>query len=211
MTKLFLLRHFQSEWNKENKFTGWTDVPLSPEGVAQASNIASQLAGERIDEVFTSPLERNRMTSQLVMENLGKQTAVLSLKEAIPDEAIPIYLTEALNERSYGEWTGLNKNQIKEKIGEERFNAFRRGWDEGPPGGESLKDVYERAVPFFKENIEPKLKEGKNILVVASHNSLRSLVKYLENIKDEEISSLEISSGGLLTYQVDEDLNYSKS
>ena len=190
MAKLILLRHLKSQWNLENRFTGWTDVPLSMEGVENAKEVSDKLAGVKIDKVYTSPLIRNRETTSLILENLGKKDA-------------PIVINKALDERNYGALQGLNKDEVKKQYGEEQVKLWRRSWDQAPPEGESLKDVYERAVSFFKEYVGKDLESGKDILVVASHNSLRALVKYIENISDEEITDFEISYGGLLKYEFD--------
>jgi len=188
MAKLILLRHLKSQWNLENRFTGWTDVPLSMEGVENAKEVSDKLAGVKIDKVYTSPLIRNRETTSLILENLGKKDA-------------PIVINKALDERNYGALQGLNKDEVKKQYGEEQVKLWRRSWDQAPPEGESLKDVYERAVSFFKEYIEKDLESGRDILVVASHNSLRALVKYIEKIPNEEIMNLEITYGGLLEYE----------
>lgn len=187
MAKLILLRHLQSQWNKENKFTGWTDVPISEEGLASAKTVAGKLAQFNIDKVYTSPLIRNRETVRLILENIGKTDT-------------PVVMDKALDERNYGELQGLDKNETKAKYGEEQVKLWRRSWDEAPPGGESLEDVYNRAVPFFKEYIEKDLREGKNILVVASHNSLRALIKYIEHIPNDEIINIEMPPGGMKEY-----------
>jgi 2,3-bisphosphoglycerate-dependent phosphoglycerate mutase len=189
MAKLLLLRHLESQWNKENRFTGWTDVPLSKEGRENAKEVAEKLAGFRIDKVYTSPLIRNKDTVYLILENLGKKD-------------LPIVINKALDERNYGKLQGLNKDEIKKQYGEERVHLWRRSWDQAPPGGESLKDVFNRVVPFYKEYIEKDLKEGRNVLVVASHNSLRALVKYIENIPNEDIINLEIPTGSLREYEL---------
>lgn len=190
MAKLILLRHLKSQWNLENKFTGWTDVPLSKEGIDNAKEVADKLAGAKIDKVYTSPLIRNRKTTSLILENLGKKD-------------MPIVINKALDERNYGVLQGLNKDEVKKKYGEDQVKLWRRSWDQAPPGGESLKDVYQRAVSFFREYIEKDLEMSRNVLVVASHNSLRALVKYLEKISDEEVINLEIPYGGQLEYEFD--------
>jgi len=190
MTMLYLQRHLRSQWNKENRFTGWTDVPLSEEGIASAKEAAQLFSGSEVDVVYTSPLARNKETASLILKNLGKTD-------------LPVIADKSLNERSYGELTGMNKDEVKEKFGEEKVQIWRRSYTEAPPGGESGKDVFERTVPFFKNNIEKDLIQGKNILVVASHNSLRAIIKYVENIPDEKFSELEIPFGGLLKYQFD--------
>jgi len=193
MAKLILLRHLQSEWNKANKFTGWTDVALSPLGRAEAPVVAKKILGEKIDQVFTSPLIRNKETTELILENLQL-------------ENLPMTVDKALDERNYGEWQGLDKDEVRAKFGEEEYRARRRGWDSAPPAGESLRDVFNRAVPFFQNFIEPHLKLDEGVLIVASHNSLRALIKYLENIPDEKIADLEIPSGGIVIYNLDESL-----
>lgn len=187
MPKLILLRHLKSQWNLENKFTGWTDVPLSQEGISKAKEVADLLTEEPIDKVYTSPLIRNRETTSLILEYIGKKDLSVSIDKA-------------LNERNYGVLQGLNKDEVKKKYGEEQFRLWRRGWDQAPPNGESLKDVYGRSVPYFKEYAEKDLKDGKNVLIVASHNSLRALVKYIEGIADDKIIDLEIPYGGCLKY-----------
>jgi 2,3-bisphosphoglycerate-dependent phosphoglycerate mutase len=190
MAELYLQRHLKSQWNLENRFTGWTDVPLSQEGIENAPKVTEGLLGLKIDKVYTSPLIRNKETVSLILKNLGK-------------ENLPIVVDKALDERNYGEITGMDKNEAKKKFGEHQVHLWRRSYDVAPPGGESGEDVFRRAVPFFKENIEKDLREGKDILVVASHNSLRAIVKYIENIPDEKFSSLEIPFGGLVKYDFD--------
>jgi len=197
MAKLILLRHLQSQWNKENKFTGWTDIPLSDEGRASASETAQKLKNEKIDSVFTSPLIRNKETVDLVLENLGKKD-------------LPIQITPALNERKYGLLQGLDKEEVKQKYGADQVHLWRRSWDVAPPEGESLKDVYNRAVPFYQEFVEPVLHSGKNVLIVGSHNSLRALAKYIENISEDEIINYEIPFGGMTVYDLDENLKIRK-
>ncbi|MFH1714521.1 MAG: 2,3-diphosphoglycerate-dependent phosphoglycerate mutase [Candidatus Nealsonbacteria bacterium] len=187
MAKLILLRHLQSQWNKENRFTGWTDVSLSEEGIKSAPDVAKKIADEKIDIVFTSPLRRNKETVSLILENLSKKD-------------LPVVIDKALDERNYGKFQGLNKDEVKKQYGEEQVRLWRRSWDSAPPEGESLKDVFDRVEPFYKEHIEKELKEGKNVLVVASHNSLRALVKYLEKISDEDIINLEIPTGSMREY-----------
>lgn len=189
MAKLYLLRHLQSQWNKENRFTGWTDVPLSQEGKKTAKETARKLAKKTIDIVYTSPLKRNKGSVSLILKHLGR-------------EDLPVVLNKALDERNYGDLQGLNKDKVKKQYGEKQVRLWRRSWDQGPPGGESLKDVYERAVPFYKKHIEKDLKAGKNVLVVASHNSLRALVKHLEKISNKDVINLEIPLASLREYKM---------
>lgn len=188
--KLFLMRHLQSQWNLENKFTGWTDVPLSKEGKESAKAISKKLANAKIDAVYTSPLKRNRDTVSLVLKNIGK-------------ENLPIFESKALDERNYGELTGLDKEEMMEKYGEQKVRQWRRSFDVAPPGGESLKDVLNRVEPYYKNFIEKDLRAGKNVLVVASHNSLRALVKHIKEISDKDIVSFEIPPGAILEYGFD--------
>ena len=191
MSKLILLRHLESQWNKENRFTGWTDVPLSQEGIESAKSVAEKLAGFKIDKVYTSPLIRNKDTVSLILENLP---ALGGKKD------LPVVVDKALDERNYGILQGLNKDEMKEKYGEEQVKLWRRSWGQAPPEGESLKDVFNRAVPFYRRYIEKDLEEGKNVLIVASHNSLRALAKYLDKISDEDVINLEIPTGGIKEY-----------
>ena len=218
MSKLILLRHLQSQWNKENRFTGWTDVPLSEEGIKSAKEVAGKLAGFHVDKVYTSPLIRNKETVSLLLENLGKvdedkssslpTTPLRGVRKSGSSFAftnawvkdVPIVIDKALDERNYGTLQGLNKDEMKEKYGEEQVKLWRRSWNQAPPEGESLEDVFNRVVPFYRRYIEKDLKEGKNVLIVASHNSLRALVKYLEKISDEEIANLEIPYAGIKEY-----------
>jgi len=187
MAKLILLRHLKSQWNLENRFTGWTDIPLSKEGIESAKEVAQKLVGFKIDKVYTSPLMRNKNTAELILKNLNK-------------ESVPIIINRALNERHYGKLQGQNKDEAKAEYGKEQVQLWRRSWDQAPPEGESLEDVYNRVIPFYEEYIKKDLEQGKNILVVASHNSLRALVKHLEKILDEEIINLEIEPGELRKY-----------
>ena len=187
MAKLILLRHLKSQWNKENRFTGWIDIPLSEEGIESAQETAGKLASFKIDKVYTSPLIRNKETVSLILDKLSKKD-------------LAVVIDKALDERNYGKLQGLNKEDSKKQFGAEQVHLWRRSWDVAPPEGESLKDVYQRTTPFFKKHIESDLKEGKNVLVVASHNSLRAIVKYLEKVSSEKIIDLEIPYAGILTY-----------
>jgi len=187
MPKLILLRHLKSQWNKENRFTGWIDIPLSEEGIESVQETAGKLAGFKIDKVYTSPLIRNKETVSLILDKLSKKD-------------LAVVIDKALDERNYGKLQGLNKEDSKKQFGAEQVHLWRRSWDVAPPEGESLKDVYQRTIPFFKKHIESDLKEGKNVLVVASHNSLRAIVKYLEKVSSEKIIDLEIPYAGILTY-----------
>lgn len=188
MAKLILLRHLLSQWNEENRFTGWTDIPLSEKGIKSAQETAGKLAAFHIDKVYTSPLSRNKKTVDLILQELGRKN-------------LPVVIDKALDERNYGKLQGLNKDEVKKQYGAQKVRLWRRSWNIAPPGGESLKDVYERVMPFFKKHIEKDLEEGKNVLVVASHNSLRAVVKYLEKISDKDIINVEIPYAGLREYE----------
>ncbi|MDD5416095.1 MAG: 2,3-diphosphoglycerate-dependent phosphoglycerate mutase [Candidatus Daviesbacteria bacterium] len=190
MAYLVLVRHTESVWNKKGLWTGWTDIDLDEVGKNAARKVGSMLKDISFNLYFTSPLKRAKNTLVGILEELEKGDQ-------------QILENDALKERNYGEFTGKNKWEIREKIGEEEFLRIRRGWDVPIWNGESLKDVYQRVVPFYEEQILPKLKEGKNILIVSHGNNLRALVKYLENITDSDIPNLEISTGEIIIYQMD--------
>jgi len=214
MSKLFLLRHLKSQWNQDKEFAGWVDNPLSNEGILASKKVAQKLIGEKIDGVYTSPLIRNMETVLRIFEHNPNQYPLFIHLDGgrmqrwgnftdINSDDIPVYVSEKLNERYYGELQGLNKEKIYKEYGQQTVHLWRRGFKERPPGGESLKDVYKRTTPFFKKYIEKDLTRGKNVLVVASHNSLRAIVKYIENISDKDIADLELPFGDLRQYQFD--------
>lgn len=185
MGKLILVRHGESEWNKKGLWAGLIDIGLSEKGIEE-----SRLAGERlkefnVDVAYTSPLKRAKQT-------LDEIKNILNLDLT--------FESTALNERDYGIFTGQNKWEIQKKVGKEKFKQLRRGWDSPIQEGETLKDVYDRVVPYYETEILPKLKEGKNILIVAHGNSLRALVKFLENISDKDVENLEIATGEIYIY-----------
>ncbi len=190
MAYLVLVRHGQSEWNAQGLWTGWRDVPLSPEGIAEARRAGELLRDIPFDIAYTSALTRAQQTLEEIKRVLGR-------------EDLPTVADPALNERDYGDLTGKNKWKILEEYGEEQFLKWRRSWDYPVPGGETLKDVYARVVPYYQREILPQLREGRNVLIAAHGNSLRALVKYLENIPDDEIPKLEIGTGEVYVYQVD--------
>ncbi|MFC1789555.1 2,3-bisphosphoglycerate-dependent phosphoglycerate mutase [Patescibacteria group bacterium] len=203
MSKLILLRHLQSKWNLENRFTGWVDIPLSKNGVDSAGQVAKKLSEEKIDVVYTSPLVRNKDTASLILKNLGEKVVFINPGEKISskEDSLPIFVSPALNERNYGELQGLDKDEMKKKYGEEQIHQWRRGFDQTPPKGESLKDVLKRVLLLYQNCIEEDLKEGKNVLVVASHNSLRALVKHIEQISEQDIINLEIPTATVIKYE----------
>lgn len=214
MAKLFLQRHLKSQWNLEDRYAGWVDNPLSKEGADMAPEAAKKLEGENFDVVFTSPLIRNQQTTIKILKNLGKNPLFIHLDggkmqkwgnfEGGNGTCVPAYVSEKLNERYYGKLQGLNKEESKKTFGEEQVRLWRRSYDVAPPGGESLKDTFKRTAPFYKKYIEPELKAGKNVLVVSSGNSLRSIVKHIEKIADDKIIDFEITFGGLVKYEFDD-------
>jgi len=189
MAYLVLVRHGKSEWNEKGLWTGWRDIPLAPKGVEEAQKTGDELKDIQFDYAYTSALTRAKQTLDEILKVLNQSPPITSDKN--------------LNERDYGDYTAKNKWQVKEEVGEEVFQKIRRSWDFPPPNGESLKMVYERAVPYFKSEIEPKLREGNNVLIAAHGNSLRALVKYLESVSDEEIPTLEIGTGEAYVYEID--------
>ena len=176
--KLILVRHGQSIYNQENRFTGWKDVDLTDKGVNEAVSSASLLEGISIDLAFTSNLMRAQKTLNLILKELKLELDVTK--------------NEALNERDYGSLVGQNKFEASQKYGEEQVQIWRRSYDIPPPDGESLKMTLERTVPYFKDNILPILAKGKNIIISAHGNSIRSIVMYLLSISEEDILKTEI-------------------
>ncbi|MFH1661921.1 MAG: 2,3-bisphosphoglycerate-dependent phosphoglycerate mutase [Candidatus Falkowbacteria bacterium] len=212
MAKLILLRHFKSQWNEDNRFAGWTDGPLLKKGSIKALKLANKIFQNKIDVVYTSPLFRNQDTVAKIFAIAEKKYPFFIHLDSdkmqkwgnytdISENDIPTYVLENLNERYYGKLQGLNKEKIIKQYGKEKVHLWRRGYVNVPPGGESLKDVYKRTTPFYKKYIEKDLKKGKNVLIVASHNSLRALIKYIENISDKDIANVEVDYGGLIKYE----------
>tara|TARA_B100001027_G_scaffold124912_1_gene86239 strand:+ start:590 stop:1204 length:615 start_codon:yes stop_codon:yes gene_type:complete len=187
---LVLVRHGQSEWNAKNLFTGWKDPDLTQLGTDEAKRGGELLVKKQIsfDFLYTSVLIRAINTAQIILKK-------------IEQEQVATYRDEALNERNYGDLAGLNKDDARKKWGEEQVHIWRRSYDVPPPGGESLKNTGERVLPYFKNEIAPKIASGKNVLIVAHGNSLRSLVKEIDKISDEEIVKLEIPTGAPIIYK----------
>ena len=215
MIKLVLVRHGQSVWNLENRFTGWEDVSLSENGIKEAhqAGILLKEHGYTFDVAYTSVLKRANDTLKIILEELN--------------EDIPINYSWRLNERHYGALQGLNKDETRKKYGEEQVHIWRRSYDVTPPAlsddderyinmkslykeylphTECLKDTVERVIPYWKSNILPDLKLGKKIVIVAHGNSLRGLIKYLDNISDSDIVNLEIPTGKPIVYELDDNL-----
>ena len=192
-SNLVLVRHGQSEWNKKNLFTGWKDPKLTELGIEEAIRAGKMLKTKemKFDIMFTSDLFRAQETGRLILENMNQLD-------------IPVIKNQSLNERNYGDLAGLNKDDAREKWGEEQVHIWRRSFDIPPPGGESLKDTAERVLPYFHSDILPKVEEGLDVLVAAHGNSLRALVMELEGISSDEIVKLEIATGDPLTYELTE-------
>lgn len=217
--KLVLLRHGESVWNKENRFTGWTDVDLSEKGVKEAENAGKLLKdkGYTFDVSFTSILKRANRTLEIVLKEMNLN--------------IPVYYSYRLNERHYGALQGLNKDEMRKKFGDEQVHIWRRSYDVRPPElskdderypgndpkykdltpeelplTECLKDTLERVLPYYNNEIKKHLENKENVLVVAHGNSLRSIIKYLENVSDEDIMNVEMPTGIPYVYELDDNL-----
>jgi 2,3-bisphosphoglycerate-dependent phosphoglycerate mutase len=191
MATLILVRHGQSQWNLENRFTGWIDVPLTEAGRAEARRAGELIRtqGIRFDVAYTSVLTRAIETLQIILSVLGQG-------------GIPIIQDQALNERHYGELQGMNKDEMRRRFGEPQVRLWRRSYDVAPPGGESLKDTAARTIPFFESRILADLKTGRQALVSAHGNSLRSIVMHLDRLTKEEVLALEIPTGVPIRYEI---------
>lgn len=190
MAQLILVRHGESQWNLENRFTGWVDVPLSPRGTQEAKDAGVKLKGFTFDRAFTSVLSRANETLRLILE-------------AVDQAGIPIEKNKALNERMYGDLQGLNKEETAKKYGDAQVKIWRRSYDVKPPGGESLKDTAERVLPYYEAKIKPYLLKGETILIAAHGNSLRALAMQLEQLTKEQVLELNIPTGVPLLYELD--------
>lgn len=186
MSLLILIRHGQSLWNLENRFTGWVDVPLTAQGREEARSAAEKIRDYRFDVAYTSALTRAQHTLATILETLGLDT--------------PVIKDQALNERMYGELQGMNKDEMRRLYGDEQVKIWRRSYDVPPPGGEALKDTAARTVPFFERCIMGDIRQGKNVLVVAHGNSNRAIVMKLENLSKEEVLELNLETGVPLVY-----------
>ncbi len=190
MSQLVIVRHGQSVWNKENKFTGWVDVDLAEKGIEEANKAGELLKSYHFDEAYTSVLMRANKTLDRILKAIGQT-------------AIPVTKDQALNERMYGDLQGKDKDQMRAEYGEEQVHIWRRSYDVRPPGGESLADTADRVIPYYQKEIEPKLKAGKNIIIAAHGNSLRALIMYLEGLAKDEILQVEIPTGVPIVYDLD--------
>ena len=189
MSKLIILRHGESEWNKLNLFTGWEDVSLTDQGKIEAKLAAFAIQNLKVDvnHAYTSALKRASKTLEIVLYVLKKN--------------IPIISDKALNERNYGSLTGMNKDDARNKWGDEQVKLWRRSYDIAPENGESLKDTCNRTIPYFKENILPKLHDGENVIITAHGNSLRSIIMHVEGLSEEAIVNVEITTGIPIVYE----------
>lgn len=190
MPFLALVRHGQSIWNLEDRFTGWIDVPLTEKGEEEARHAGELLKDYHFDVAYTSALSRAQDTLAIIMESFGTD--------------LPVIRNEALNERMYGDLQGLNKQRTREKYGDEIVQLWRRSYDIPPPGGEALKDTAARTLPFYERAIVGDFVNGKSVLVVAHGNSNRSIAMALENLSPDEVVSLELGTGVPYVYEVDE-------
>ena len=189
MAILALVRHGESTWNARGIWTGWQDPPLSQKGIEEARQAGEQLKGISFDIAFVSDLIRAKQTLDEILTATGQKPEIIE--------------TQALRERNYGEYTKKNKWGILKELGEEKFKKLRRGWNDPVPNGETLKDVYSRVVPYYRNGILPNIKQGKNVLISAHENSLRALVKYLDGLSDSDVENLEIATGEVLIYKID--------
>ncbi|KAK9757541.1 hypothetical protein RND81_01G169200 [Saponaria officinalis] len=211
---LILIRHGESLWNEKNLFTGCVDVPLTKKGVEEAIQAGKRISNIPVDMIYTSTLIRAQMTAMLamtqhrrkkvpiVMHDEDEQAKLWSeiYSEETTKQSIPVITAWQLNERMYGELQGLNKQETAERYGKEKVHEWRRSYDIPPPNGESLEMCAERAVAYFREHIEPQLQSGKNIVIAAHGNSLRSIIMYLDKLTSQEVTSLELSTGIPLLY-----------
>jgi len=193
MGKLVIVRHGQSTWNKENKFTGWVDVDLAEKGKEEAKEAGVLMKGMYFDEGFTSALVRAQDTLKIILAETGQEDLI-------------VHEDEALNERMYGDLQGMDKDETRTKFGVDQVHVWRRSFDIAPPNGESLKDTADRVLPYYHKEIAPLLKAGKSIIIAAHGNSLRALIMHLENLSKDEILKVEVPTGQPKVYELDENL-----
>jgi len=197
MSILVIVRHGQSEWNLKNLFTGWSDVDLTILGEHEAEHAGIVLRAYHFDAAYTSVLKRAIHTLNIMLHEMNV--------------TMPVYKDQALNERNYGNLQGLNKAEVGEKYGAQQLILWRRSFTEVPPGGESLENTYQRVIPYYQKEIEPKLKAGQNILIVAHGNSLRALMMYLEHISPDDIAHVDLATGAPRLYEFAEDMSVLKA
>lgn len=210
MSYLVLVRHGESRWNLANKFTGWVDIPLSKKGIEEAVRTAERLKDVHLQHAFASNLERTHETLTIIlsrqkltgvfMHRNEKKERWYSFDGRSEKNDIPIHTTVLLNERYYGRLQGMNKREARRRFGEKKVFEWRRAYDARPPGGESLKDVYARVIPFFRRRVFPFLEAGKNVIVSGHGNVLRAIIKYLEDVPSDHLPHLDLPSGVPLIY-----------
>ncbi len=212
MSHLVLVRHGQSRWNLSNRFTGWVDVPLSRDGIIEAEHCALHCARFDFNAAFASDLERAHETLLIVLSH-QERTGIVQHDEdhqylswvrrsnICADDDVPIFTTKLLNERYYGSLQGLVKAQAEAKFGKDKVLAWRRGYTAKPPRGESLKDAHDRMRPYLVRNILPRVRRGETVIVTAHGNTLRAVIKHLEGISDERISSLDLPQAEPIVYE----------
>ncbi len=218
MGRLYLVRHGQSMWNLQNRFTGWIDISLSPKGVAEAQRAAELLADVRFDVAFTSTLIRAQHTLYEILKKNTRCPVYRVVHEQASDwyghrmesagdaEELEVFVSEAINERYYGDLQGMNKDRAREIYGAEQVHIWRRSFDVPPPGGESLEMTAARTLPYYHERIEPRLARGETVLVAAHGNSLRSMIMHIESMTPEQIIKFELPTGVPYVYSFDSDL-----
>ena len=209
--KLVLVRHGESRMNELNLFTGWLDIPLSKRGIQEAHQVADHCSQFNYDAIFISKLERAHETLSIVLssqkkmgvfahEGESRYNSLANASKEFEENIIPVFMSEFLNERYYGELQGASKEAAMNKFGKEQLLKWRRGFVERPPGGESLNDVYMRIIPYFEQEIHLRIKQGKTVLVVGHGNTLRAVIKFLENIEDDQIAFVDLPTGCPLVY-----------
>jgi 2,3-bisphosphoglycerate-dependent phosphoglycerate mutase len=189
MAYLALVRHGTSEYNEKGLWTGWDDPELNDKGKEDAKEAGKHLEDIHFEECYISDLLRHKQTLDIILQTINQQD-------------IPITVSNALKERDYGDYTAKNKWDVKKKLGDAEFLKLRRGWDYPLPNGESLKQVYDREIPYYESTILPQLKAGKNIIIAGSGNNLRALVKYLEDVPDDQIDKVQIAPGEIYLYEI---------
>lgn len=219
MVKLVIVRHGESLWNKENRFTGWMDIDLSEKGLKEAKKVGKILKNYRFDSIYVSHMIRAIHTLQLILEQTKDKRVPIIYHEDDKDirkrerhtgnplNELNIYQSKAIAERYYGDLQGLDKTETAKKFSDEQVHIWRRSFDVRPPNGESLKDTLKRVLPYWEKKIKKDLKDGKTVLIVAHGNSLRAIVKYLEKISDQDIPNHEIPTGMSIEYELDDRFN----
>jgi 2,3-bisphosphoglycerate-dependent phosphoglycerate mutase len=218
MSRLFLIRHGQSVWNLQNRFTGWIDISLSKQGVMEAQQAARLLIDEHFDVAFTSALMRAQDSLYEILRHNRHCAQYLCVHEQSSEwyenftpmaddaEELKIYVSEKLNERYYGDLQGLNKDRVSQRYGAEQVHLWRRSYDVPPPNGESLKMTAARTLPYYQERIVPHLRRGESVLISAHGNSLRAIIMHIEQLTPQQIIDFELATGVPYLYTFDDDV-----